>query len=266
MTEQQDLLTKYKVSPKELEMLLKHKDGPRHVDKPYKLGGRKISMLAITDSHCGHQAYDPRVMDLAAKVAKTCDFAIHAGDIVEGHYEHKRPGHVFELTHVGGDAQVNYAASELRKLQIPLYFIAGNHCNTFMKIAGFDIGKRLEELIPKSTYLGMQHGTLEFDYGKRLQLIHPDGGSSYAISYKTQKIIDAMEGGSKPEILVIGNFHKAEYLFYRNIHAVQGGCLERQTPFMKNLGLAAHVGFWKFDITLNKKGITSFRPTFFPSY
>ena len=75
-------------------------------------------------------------------------------------------------------------------------------------------------------------------------MLHPDGGSSYAISYKSQKIVESLEGGVKPEVLHIGHFHKAEYLFYRNIHVFQNGCLQSQSKFMKGKHLSAHRGFW----------------------
>ena len=32
------------------------------------------------------------------------------------------------------------------------------------------------------------------------------------------KMIEAMESDSKPNILAVGHYHKAEYLFYRNVH------------------------------------------------
>jgi hypothetical protein len=90
--------------------------------------------------------------------------------------------------------------------------------------------------------------------------------NSYALSYKPQKIIESLEGGTKPELLTIHHFHKAEYLFYRNVHAFQGATLERQTPFMKNNGLAAHCGYWKIRMKVNPKGITEITPTYFPFY
>jgi len=98
-------------------------------------------------------------------------------------------------------------------------------------------------------------------------MLHPDGGSSYAISYKSQKIIESLEGGHKPNVLLIGHFHKSEYIFYRNIHCIQAGTLEGQTKFMKGNHLSAHKGFWLLDIESNTKGdVTAFGSTFYPSY
>jgi hypothetical protein len=33
---------------------------------------------------------------------------------------------------------------------------------------------------------------------------------------------------------------------------------------MKNMGIAAHVGFWKLEFTATKKGINSMTPTYYP--
>lgn len=232
--------------------------------KPLVLGGKKHDILMISDTHCGHKCYNPKIMDHAAKVAQECDYVVHIGDIIEGHYESRRPGHVFELTHIGADAQTKYAAEELKKLGKPLYFITGNHCKTVLKIAGVDIGERLQELVPNSHHLGVQSGSLEFAHGRKLELVHPDGGISYALSYKPQKMIEAYEGGTKPDVLAIGNYHKTGYFMYRNVHAFLAGTLEHQTPFMKNLGIAAHVGFWKLSFTATKNGINAMTPTWYP--
>ena len=84
-------------------------------------------------------------------------------------------------------------------------------------------------------------------------LMHPAGGSSYALSYRPQKIVEQLEGGTKPDILAIGHFHKAEWMpAYRNVCVIQAGAFQWQTPFMRDLGLAAHVGGWILRISIGK--------------
>ena len=84
-----------------------------------------------------------------------------------------------------------------------------------------------------------------------LMLIHPGGGSAYALSYKPQKIVESLEGGTKPNMVAIGHFHKAEMMpSYRNICSIQSGTFQRQTPFMARGGLSAHVGGWIVDVTV----------------
>lgn len=240
----------------------------QHSGKPYVCGKDKVKYGLISDSHIGHRCYDSKLMTWAAKEfdKQNVDFVIHSGDIVDGFYTN-RPGHVFELTHIGADAQLEEAVKELGQIKQPLYFITGNHeGNTYYKNAGHDIGKRLEERLDNAHYLGQGSGEIILKHNYKIKMIHPEDGSSYAISYKPQKIIESLEGGTKPAILHIGHYHKAEYIFYRNVHCVQSGTLESQTPFMKSKGLSAHKGFWIIEVTIGKNGITSFKPEFFSAY
>lgn len=242
--------------------------------RTYKIGKEKIRYLAISDSHIGNVNYDPDLMTHAAKTAKEMkvDFAIHGGDVVDGWYQN-RPQQVFELNAIGGDQQIDMAVKELSKLgDIPFRFITANHeWNTYMRGAGIEVGGMLEDKLTKKgmdvTFLGNDQGNIELANGTRIMILHPDGGSSYAVSYKSQKIAESLEGGKKPHILHIGHFHKAEYIFWRNIHIVQMGTLEGQTKFMRGKHLSAMKGFYIIDVTTNKKGeVDVFTPRFYPSY
>jgi predicted phosphodiesterase len=258
-----------KYSPAEVRTFLQQMKKPAPVlGQSLKLGTKNVRGLFMSDTHGGHKAYREDLMELAHKVAKRrkVDFVAHAGDICDGLYTH-RPGHFFELDHIGADDQVNFMVDQLSGFDVPFYFITGNHTrNTFYKNAGYEVGFRLEEKIKDSKYLGNGHGRIELSSGVTIDLLHPDGGTAYAISYKPQKWAEALEGGTKPDSAFIGHFHKAEYLFYRNIHIFQAGCLEAQTPFMKGKGLSAHTGFWVVTYKTGDKGINSITPEFFPGY
>lgn len=250
----------------EIKAMLKSKKPA--TSKVYRLGGRDVYYGVISDSHIGNKAYDSPLADLAAKTfnKEKVDFVLHGGDICDGLYTN-RPGHVFELDQIGADDQVERAIEELDKIKRPIFAITGNHTwNTFFKNAGYDIGRRLEERVSNLTYLGNAEGTVELSKGVRIQLLHPDGGTAYAISYRPQKIIESLDGGSKPSIMHIGHFHKAEYIFYRNVHTFQNGTLCSQTPFMKGKNLAAHKGFWLVRAKINKMGVTQIEPKFVPAY
>lgn len=232
---------------------------------------KTIKYGVISDTHIGSTYYDSNLLSEAIKTFKKekVDFVIHGGDICEGHYEGKRHGSVFELTHIGGDNQINYAKSELEKITefTPLYFITGNHeNNTFYKLCGFEIGKILEEKLPNSKFLGNAEGIIDLPYKQSIMILHPDGGSSYALSYKPQKIVESLEGGKKPSILHISHFHKAEYLFYRNIHVIQDATLQSQTKFMKGNHISAHKGYFIISADISEKGILRIKPEFYPEY
>ena len=237
--------------------------------QPYTVKGKRLTIGVFGDTHIGSKFYDPILMKEAARVfnKKKVDFVIHVGDITEGHYESKRQGSVFELSEIGGDAQVERAVHELSQIKRPIYAITGNHeHNTFYKFAGFDVGKQLATRLKNFHYLGNMRGIIKLDYGKKIEILHPGGGSSYALSYKPQKIVESLEGGSKPDILLIGHFHKSLYMYYRNVHTLMTGTLQSQTSFMRENGLAAHKGFYIIDLEIGKNGIKSINPEYHPAY
>lgn len=90
--------------------------------------------------------------------------------------------------------------------------------------------------------------------------------NSYASSYRVQKIIESLQGGTKPNILICGHTHKSLYLFERNIHAISAGCMQFQTPFMRGKKLSAHTGYWIIEFEERSGEVLSFTQTFYPLY
>jgi len=268
------LLSKHNLSKIELEQILKSsKHGNPYISNIKPIGKNNISFGVISDTHIGNKCYNPRYMDTVVKQfdKEKVDFVTHVGDITDGCYL-SRPGQVYELNAIGADNQINMAITELSKISQPLYFISGNHeNNTYFNTVGYDIGKTIEDKLKRNNkkvkYLGRDTGKLKMKSGAIIELSHPQVGNSYALSYRLQKSIDAMTGGEKPEIFIQGHTHKAFYMFYRNIHAIQAGTLESQTNFMKSKEIAAHLGYWIVNTTSNNNGeITSFKPIFYPIY
>lgn len=233
--------------------------------------GKVIRFGVVSDNHYGslfavedlpEHAYD-------VFVKEGIDTVFNPGDIVEGEFP-RRPGHVYELKVHGCDAQAAYAIETYPyRKGIITHFINGNHDWTYFKIAGVNIGERIAEKRPDMDLLGTQEAdiNLENPYGKCIvRLFHPDDGSAYAISYKPQRLIESYEGGDKPHVLFIGNYHKAEYLNYRNIHCLQAGCTQKQTPWMKGKRIAAMQGFWIIELTVNEVGVVRFKQEWFHDF
>lgn len=240
--------------------------------KQYSIGSNHNKFIIFGDTHIGNIAYDKELMKHLVKVAnkEKVDFVVHGGDIVDGWYQN-RPLQLFELNAIGFDQQLKLSVDELSQINQPLYFITANHeKNTYMRGAGVELGDVLEARLKDKGLEAHFLGNAEADLilGKaKYKILHPDGGSAYAISYRPQKIAESFGGGEKPEIMSIHHFHKAEYLFYRNIHILQGATLENQTPFMRGKNISAHKGFWLIDMyTNNKGGIDKITPTFYPAY
>lgn len=190
----------------------------------------------------------------------------HTGDITEG--LKMRPGHEYEVYVVSADEMRDDVVKNYPKREgITTHFITGNHDASIYKHIGYDIGQAIAFLRPDMEYLGRDCAVINLTPNCTLELRHPWDGTTYALSYKMQKMMESMEADSKPNILAVGHYHKAEYLFYRNIHALQSGCFQGQTPFTRGKGISVHLGGWIVTIRVDKEGhIKSFAPEFIPYY
>lgn len=190
----------------------------------------------------------------------------HTGDITDG--LKMRPGHEYELYEVSADEMCNDVVKNYPKREgITTYFITGNHDASLYKHVGYDIGHAITRDRNDLVYLGRDCAIVNLTPNCTLELRHPWDGTAYALSYKIQKMIEAMESDSKPNILAVGHYHKAEYLFYRNVHAFQTGCFQGQTPFTRGKGISVHIGGWLITIAVDESGtIQRITPEFIPFY
>lgn len=190
----------------------------------------------------------------------------HTGDITDG--LKMRTGHEYELYAVSADDMLNDVVLHYPKRKgITTHFITGNHDASIYKHVGYDIGEAISRQREDLEYLGRDCAVVHLTPNCKLELRHPWDGTAYALSYKIQKMIETMESDSKPNILAVGHYHKAEYLFYRNVHALQTGCFQGQTPFTRGKGISVHLGGWIVTIKVDKTGtIKSFEPRFIPYY
>lgn len=190
----------------------------------------------------------------------------HTGDVTDG--LKMRSGHEYELYKTSADDMVQDVIENYPKIEgITTHFITGNHDASIYKQVGYDIGNTITEKRPDMKYLGRDCALIFLTPNCKLELRHPWDGTAYALSYKPQKMIEAMESDSKPNILAIGHYHKAEYLFYRNVHCLQTGCFQGQTPYTRGKGISVHMGGWIVTIHVDKNGtITRFGSEFIPYY
>ena len=231
-------------------------------------GTSEIKIAVIGDTHLGSKytqfTHLNNFYDICA--AEGVKDVYHAGDLTDG--IKMRPGHEFELYAVATDDILHDVVNNYpRRKGITTHFITGNHDASIYKHVGHDIGNSIARNRDDMDYLGRDCAVINLTKKCTLELRHPWDGTAYSLSYKPQKMIDAMESDSKPNILVIGHYHKAEYLFYRNIHAFQAGCFEGQTPFTRGKGISVHIGGWILTIKVLKDGtIKSITPQFIPYY
>ena len=166
----------------------------------------------------------------------------HTGDIDEG--EQMRVGHQYECYNQGADDHTKEIIRVYPKRKgIITSFISGNHDHSIIKRCGYDIGYSITSKRDDMCYLGQSNAIVNLTPNCKLELSHPIDGSAYAISYKPQKAIDAMSGGEKPNILATGHYHKSEYIFYRNVHSIQTGCFQAQTPIYERQANCSSYGW-----------------------
>ena len=229
--------------------------------------GNRVRIGVMTDAHIGHQKfYEQRLFAAFEEFKKEkVDFVCHAGDVTEG-MSH-RPGHIYELTHLGYDQQKKYAVELFGQwADTPIYAIDGNHDRWYIKSNGAMIVKDIDRELSNFHFIGHDEGDIKLNDKVSIRLWHGEDGNSYALSYRVQKILESLQGGDKPSIMFCGHTHKYVKLFERNVHAISIGCLEDQTKWMRGKRLAANPGFGIYDITFNNTGITKLNETFYPFY
>ena len=254
------------VIPENKRVMIQNTD-PEHHDGKWD-GATIIKFAIVSDTHFGsiytqithlHDFYD-----LCAR--EGIKDVYHTGDITDG--LKMRPGHEYELYEISADGQCEDVIKNYPKRDgITTHFITGNHDASLFKHVGFDIGRAIAKERPDMNYLGRDCAVVELTPNCTLELRHPWDGSPYAISYRLQKMIEAMEADSKPSILAVGNYHKEITMFYRNIHALLTACFQSQTGFMRNKSLAAMMGGFIITIRVATDGtILGFTPEYIPYY
>jgi len=231
---------------------------------------KTIRFGVLSDTHLGSVMETPELLDLAYDIYEQegIERVYLPGDLVTG--EKMFRGQEYEIRVHGADAQRDYFVAAFPKREgISTYVIRGNHDSSFWKRSGVDICEQIAFLREDIVYLGPISADvlLRSSGGEcKLRLFHPAKGTSYALSYQIQKYIESLTGGEKPNVLLVGHYHKAEYFFYRNIHAVQTGCIEGQTGFMQERNIAANMGFWLVEMLVEHDSVIRFKPEFFPWY
>lgn len=232
--------------------------------------GERIRFGVVSDTHLGSLYENLVGLETAYKIFKDEGIkdVYHCGDLIDGEKMYK--GQEYEVRVHGKDAQARYLVDNYPYQRgVTTHFILGNHDLCYWKEVGADVGKNIEEARKDLKYLGREEADVDLSNKKgkvRVRLVHPGGGTAYAISYAPQKYISSLTGGEKPNVILMGHYHKSEYLFYRNVHLFQAGCIQKQTPFMRRKRTPAMTGFWIIDILPDKSGVVRIKQEFIAFY
>lgn len=209
--------------------------------------------LSLGDTHLGSKYERLDVLeDLYDRAAAWgADRALHTGNWIDG----VSSFNAHDLKVYGMEDQLAYLAKHYPSRDgITTYAVAGeDHEGWFSRREGIDIGKRAEQTMRDLgradwVNLGFMESHVRLvnaNSGKEaiLAVVHPGGGSAYALSYSVQKIIEALEGGEKPAVALYGHYHKLWAGNIRNVWVQQTGCTQDQTVFTRNkVKQEVHVG------------------------
>jgi hypothetical protein len=205
---------------------------------------------AIGDLHAAskHTRWDVREHLIREAEKANAQAIFDTGNWIDGEANFNR----YDLEVIGLEQQCQMLARRHPKTSLPIYAVSGDdHEGWYAQREGIDVGKYCANIMRAAGHdwndLGYQeaHVTLRHaGSGKTasLAVVHPGGGSAYALSYSIQKIVESYEGGEKPHAAFYGHYHKLWAGIIRNIWVVQTGCAQDQTSFMRKKRLEAHVG------------------------
>ena len=231
---------------------------------------------ALGDTHLASKYSRLDVLRCAYKIYEEegINTVYHGGNIIDGECRFNKHDLV---TRSGMAAQVEYLINEYPQTKgITTYFVVGDdHEGWWTQREGIDVGAYIEAEAEKAGRNDLKYiGYLERDVelkAKRgsaaMRVMHSGGGAAYAISYTTQKIVESLQGGEKPRILLVGHHHKFEHGYPREVHTVQTACTQDQTPFMRKNKIQAMVGFTVIKFHQADTGeINRFAAEFVPFY
>jgi len=230
---------------------------------------------AVSDTHLGSKHERLDILEYAYDDFKKQGITTvyHEGNAVEGESRFNK----YDIKVHGITDQTLYFLDHYPQRDgITTYFITGDcHEGWWRQREGIDWGRYAyleaqargrKDLV----HLGYQEVDIELKAknGKAvMRLVHPGGGSSYAISYALQKLVESFQGGEKPQILLCGHYHKEGKFYPREVHCVLVPCMADQSLFMRKHKIQAHLGYDIITIGQADDGsITEFTLTYKPFY
>lgn len=234
---------------------------------PMLYKGREYRFGIVTDNHLASKYSRLDVLNAAydAFEEEGIKDVFHGGNMIDGRCRFNQ----FDLLPgcESMEGQIAYAGKHYpRKKGITTHFIVGDdHEGWWAQREGVDVGRLMQSRFEDGgrddlKYIGYLEADIKISAPKGktwIKVIHPGGGSTYAISYVSQKLVESFQGGEKPAILIIAHHHKFDFCMPREVFCIQAGCTEDQTPFMRKNKIQAHVGFTICRATLAPGGHVS---------
>ena len=238
------------------------KQGGYHTINLEKFENKVYRFGAIADTHLNSKFERLDVLNALYDTfeKEKITTVLHGGNWVDGEARFNK----YDLINHGMTKQVNYFIKNYpQRKNIKTLIISGDdHEGWWWQREGVNAGEYLEMKAVQHNRkdlvnLGYVEADIELKASEgsaKLRLMHGGGGTAYAMSYTPQKMIESFQGGEKPSILLLGHYHKADYIFYRDVHCLQLGTTQQQTTFMRKKKIQAHIGGWIIEFQQSKDG------------
>ncbi len=228
---------------------------------------KDITFAVSSDLHFGSTACQITAMN---EFNDICDkegvkHILVAGDIFAGYNTYR--GQEYDVYAKGSDKQIESAVINLPNTNNKKYYmLGGNHDYTYIKSAGVNVVKALSILRHDVEYLNFDIADIPLLTGVDARLWHPSGGSPYSTSYRAQKggeqlnieeLTKIAEGTKeKPTInfFFVGHLHVQMQMLMGNMLAMQVGCFEGTTNYLKRKALVPAIGGYIIKASINKNG------------
>lgn len=243
-----------------------------------------IKFGAISDTHLGNIHARQDVLEAAYDhfEAEKITTVYHGGNLIDGYHANINHSELLPDCY-DIEGQLQFASEHYpKKKGITTYYVVGSCHEGWFGKTGLNVGRVMQQYFHHTfdrkdlICVGFGEADIELRIPKMkkdtkgpiMRLIHPGGGSSYATSYKTQKMVEAWQGGMKAQLALVGHYHKYDVSYHREVWSAQLGCIEDQSWFMRKLNLAAHVGYLIIELKIypTQGTIESFKHEFVPWY
>jgi len=240
---------------KEMLKSIRNQTSRQYSTHSHDFSGTHVKLGVLGDTHFGNKWTDKQFLRDVMNRFKLdgVEAVYHTGDLTDGPWQ--RHNNVLEQYAHGFDAQITDFVNDFPDIGKRIHFIQGNHDDWYLKQDGGSVGKVIAMQRSDLIYLGDDEARVKI--GKvEMMLSHPDDMTSYAYSYKPQKLLESMfrMEETMPNVLLIGHYHKAFYMFNGGVHTFLTGTTERQTPWMRNRKIAADIAAFEIDLYRDSKG------------
>lgn len=230
----------------------------------------------VSDTHLGSNAERLDILEraydkFASEGIKT---VIHTGDVSDGFMTYRT--HHINVKVYGDLPQAKYVVDKYpKRAGMKTYYISGNHdLDSYGKTGndraslfanGFTYEGRNVKGREDMVYLGQYAHRILLPEEVSVDLLHPLGGSSYAKTYRHQKISEEMLPNNRPHVHLNGHWHTFIGVYLQGTWFYGASGMQDETEFFKRAGYARSMGFQICRFSIRDGNLHEFHARYFPT-